>query len=139
MTPSQLYQKLTEAAKKGIEDSALKQQVASFLAFYENVVTQFQIDVSADLTVSMAATADDITADLKKYAGFDTGVLYASRLHELRTFATVNIYLGSVSLHPIDCWQLSPVDRAAGSNAEILIEPDADPVHERAVRSCATG
>lgn len=100
MTSSQLYEKLTEATKAGIKDPTLKQQVDSFLANYASVVTQFQIDVSANLTVSMDATADDITADLKKYAGFDTGALYAPRLHELRSFATVNIYLGSVALHP---------------------------------------
>jgi hypothetical protein len=100
MTPSQLYKQLTEDAKKGIADSSLKKQVASFLAFYETDVTQFQINVSADLTVGAQANADDVAADLKKYAGFDVGALYAPRLNELRSFATVNIYFGSVALHP---------------------------------------
>jgi len=100
MAPSQLYKKLSEAAKTGIADTALNQQVASFLANYKKVATQFQIDVSANLSVGMEASADDITADLKKYAGFDVGALYAPRLNELRSFATVNIYFGSVALHP---------------------------------------
>jgi len=100
MTPSQIYQKVTEAAKSGIANAALNQQAASFLAYYKNVTTQFQIDVSANLTVGVQASADDITSDLKKYAGFDVGALYAPRLNELRSFATVNIYFGSVALHP---------------------------------------
>lgn len=40
----------------------------------------------------------DLVSDLKKYAGFDLGALYAYRLSELRGFAMVNIYWGPVQL-----------------------------------------
>jgi len=42
--------------------------------------------------------ATDVVCDLQKYAGFDVGALYAPRLSELRGFAMVHIYFGSVQL-----------------------------------------
>ena len=52
---------------------------------------------SSSLAVGNDQQSDEVS-DLKKYAGFDVGALYAYRLSELRTFAMVHIYFGTVQL-----------------------------------------
>jgi len=101
MTPSAAYEAISDKLKaKAIGTASLQTQAQRFTSSYEALLKQLAINVAANLSVDVGSTADDITEDLKKYAGFDIGALYIPRLHELREFATVNIYFGSVSLHP---------------------------------------
>jgi hypothetical protein len=100
MTFSQLNDALSAVVKMLPPGDDFLPVINAYLANYRAILARFQVDVAANLAVSIGATASDITADLKKYAGFDVGALYAPRLHELRSFATVNIYWGPVSLHP---------------------------------------
>jgi hypothetical protein len=88
------------ALKKPPSDPDLAKMAQRYTDNYDALRLQLAINVAATLSVDVGATADDITEDLKKYAGFDVGALYVPRLQELRSFATVNIYFGSVALHP---------------------------------------
>jgi len=101
MTPSAAYESISQKLKAdAIKDPALKVTAQRFTGAYGALRNELAINVAADLSVDVGTTADDVTEDLKKYAGFDVGALYIPRLHELREFATVNIYFGSVSLQP---------------------------------------
>ena len=110
MSASGLHKTLTEKLKadalKDLKTSDPKRAAPferaakTFITDYEGLRDVLGAAVSANVSVQAGSTATDITADLKKYAGFDGGALYVPRLQELRGFATVNIYWGSVALHP---------------------------------------
>ena len=110
LSVQQLYDKL-----KGVSDSDYsklptavqgtdKTTVQRFLQTYHNVLAALNSGLQSVLfqgSSSLVVGSDqqsDVVCDLKKYAGFDVGALYAYRLSELRSFAMVHIYLGPVQL-----------------------------------------
>ena len=115
LSVQQLYNKLVDKAKPpdysklpaGFDAPTrenVKAAVDTFVETYPNAM--FGLEASLRLAVftgssSLAVGNDqqsDVVSDLKKYAGFDVGALYAYRLSELRTFAMVHIYFGTVQL-----------------------------------------
>jgi hypothetical protein len=62
--------------------------------------TTVQVAVAADIAVAATVIESALVQDLQKYAGFDGAAMYVPRLNELRSFVTVSIYPGPVSLTP---------------------------------------
>jgi len=108
LSAQQLAEKL-----KGISDysklqadlqDGVKTAVDRFLQTYQNAVAGLDGGLKNALFTGSSSLAvgndqqSDMVSDLKKYAGFDVGALYAYRLSELRSFAIVHIYLGPVQL-----------------------------------------
>ena len=56
--------------------------------------------ISAKITTSLAVTASSGVKDFEKYAAVDLGVAWIPGIEELRSFVTVNIYLGPVEERP---------------------------------------
>ncbi len=54
----------------------------------------------ADISVSLDLTEITTVQDFAKYAGIDVGALYAPPVSTLRSFFTVNVYLGAVEDSP---------------------------------------
>jgi hypothetical protein len=54
----------------------------------------------ADISVSLDLTEITTVQDFAKYAGIDVGALYSPPVSTLRSFFTVNVYLGSVEDSP---------------------------------------
>lgn len=107
MGPAAAYQAITKAMNTDAvrSDKTLSEAARRFTTNYEALRDQalrnaLTLSIATNLSVGAGTTADDITEDLKKYAGFDVGALYIPRLNELRSFALVNIYFGPVSLQP---------------------------------------
>ncbi|MGD0013831.1 MAG: hypothetical protein ABSD56_05335, partial [Bryobacteraceae bacterium] len=103
MAPGEVYRHVKKALNTAPvkADTQLVIQVTRFINNYENLQKELATAVVTELTVEVGTTAVDISEDLQKYAGFDVGALYVPRLHELRSFATANIYFKPVSLHPM--------------------------------------
>jgi len=102
LSPDDLYTALKGRDFSGL-NSDYQTAVKQFLKTYEDAASAFAMlkGLAFTATSSLAVGQDtetDIVSDLKKYAGFDVGALYSPRLSELRTFAMVNIYFGSVQL-----------------------------------------
>ena len=109
LSPQELYDEL-----KGVSDYSKlpgtqqerdegKKAIENFRQTYQNASAALDSLQSVLFlgTSSLAVGNDqqsDVVSDLKKYAGFDVGALYAYRLSELRSFAMVHIYLGPVQL-----------------------------------------
>jgi hypothetical protein len=73
--------------------------IQPFLADYQSAVAIFQ-GLIADLPVSLQLTDVSTVQDFAKYAGIDVGALYAPPARSLRSFFTINVYLGSVEDSP---------------------------------------
>ncbi len=107
LSPEQLSEKLKGVAdfsRTGGDAAQTKLSVERFLTTYKNDVAVINTALKAAIFIGTSALAvgndqqSDIVSDLKKYAGFDVGALYAYRLSELRSFAMVHIYFGPVQL-----------------------------------------
>jgi hypothetical protein len=112
LTPLLMYQKLKGVTdfSKAPENVRAGDQIAvqRFLQTYDSTTGGIAAGTKSAqfLASSTLAVGNDsqsaIVADLKKYAGFDVGALYAYRVNDLRSYAMVNIYLGPVSLKTSD-------------------------------------
>ena len=99
----------TEQVKAGVAPStlglasglldALRRQVLAFTTDYQSAVATFK-GLVADLPVSLQLTDVSTVQDFAKYAGVDVGALYAPPAKSLRSFFTVNVYLGAVEDTP---------------------------------------
>lgn len=106
-----LYDRLTDASKPldfgQLDPTDVPQYAKQFDTFkrtYQNAMAGLKASLASAAfsgTSSLAIGNDQesaVVSDLKKYAGFDVGALYAYRLNELRSFAMVHIYFGPIQL-----------------------------------------
>lgn len=81
------------------QKSARRTSVDLFRKDYE-ALKGVLIHVAAVVSVQAGGSTTGSTAAIEKFAGFDYGAVYAPRINELRQFATMNIYAGSVTDDP---------------------------------------
>jgi len=106
------YQAWKSKSKQGdAVRNAVKEEVKRFKDAYRSVLAALNTGMQSVMfqgSSSLVVGNDqqsDLVSDLKKYAGFDVGALYAYRISELRSFAMVHIYFG-----PIDSKTEAPLD-----------------------------
>jgi hypothetical protein len=114
MSPQQLADKIRttktmDYSKAGdtARQTEIRQAVEGFIQDYDFAVGGLNDGLKGALftgSASLAVGSDqasDVVCDLQKYAGFDIGALYSSRLSELRAFAMVHIYFGPVQMKTV--------------------------------------
>ena len=73
---------------------------ARFLAGYSRASAAFTRTLAARITTSLTLVAASGVRDFEKYASVDLGVAWIPGIEDLRTFVTVNVYLGRVEERP---------------------------------------
>jgi hypothetical protein len=78
----------------------LLEQVQSFVTSFERAKSVVPQNLVASVSFESAATKFSTVSDFEKYAGLDVGGIYVPRTQSLRSFFTVNVYLGAVEDTP---------------------------------------
>lgn len=73
---------------------------ARFLAGYPRTSAAFTRALTARITTSLTMVAASGVKDFEKYASVDLGVAWIPGIEDLRTFVTINVYLGRVEEKP---------------------------------------